>query len=197
MFQFRRVIVCGLWVILLTGASHGAEQEENDALSILREPDPLTSTTTASPSPPTHSDPRLSQLGLGLAYLGGQVRWKLSSRWAMEGRYQTGKASSNYGDVTAQVFGARVYRFRRSERRMPLYWGLELDYSTAKPETSSYKTSGPVMGAFGGLEYRMGRRFALDLDIGPYVIALKENRTNTSQTSLDFVVNTALMVYLF
>jgi hypothetical protein len=137
------------------------------------------------------------RLGLGIAYLGAQARWRLSSRWSVEGRYQRGSASSQYGKVIAQAYGLRAYRFYHAEGRLPLYWGLEAAYSSAKPETSTYATRGPAGGAFGGLEYRIGRRFAVDLDIGPYVIALKEKKTGMSQTNLDFVVNTAAMVFLF
>jgi hypothetical protein len=94
------------------------------------------------------------RLSLGVNYTGGQVRWNLSPKWAAEGRYQQGTASSNYGDVKAQVFGIRGYRFVHPENRFPFYWGAEAAYATAKPESSSYKTKGMALGAFGGMEYR-------------------------------------------
>ncbi len=146
---------------------------------------------------PPESVASRERLSLGVNYTGAQLRWNISSRWAAEGRYQQGKASSNYGDVTARVFGLRGYRFIRSESRFPLYWGSEIAYTTAKPETSNYKTNGLALGAFGGMQYHVTRRISLDVDLGPYVISLTETQTRTSSTNLDFVLNTALLVRIF
>src|SRR5262249_19088864 len=71
------------------------------------------------------------RLAIGLNYTGAQLRWGLSSRWALEGRYQESTAQSNYGDVTARVFGMRSYRFLHPENRFPFYWGAEAAYATA------------------------------------------------------------------
>ncbi len=76
-------------------------------------------------------------LALGFNYTGAQVRWELSRHWALEGRYQRGTARSQYGDVTAQVFGVRAYRFLRTSSRLPLYLGSEIASATGKPETSN------------------------------------------------------------
>lgn len=137
------------------------------------------------------------RLSIGINYTGGQIRWNLSSRWAAEGRYQEGTSSSNYGDVTARVFGLRGYRFLHPENRVAFYWGAEGAYATAKPVSSSYKVTGLAIGGFGGLEYRVARRISIDADLGPYVISLTEKQTHTSTTNLDFVFNTALLVRLF
>ena len=59
------------------------------------------------------------------------------------------------------------------------------------------QTSGYALGGFGGLEFRLLKRIALDFDVGPYMIGLKEKVTNVSDSSLDFVANTAINVYLF
>ena len=133
---------------------------------------------------------------VGVNYLGGELRWRPSSRWAFEGDYQQDKASSNYGDVTARVYGARAYRFFHERNRWSLYAGPEFAYTTAKPETSGYSTKGFVGGAFMGAEFNITRRLAFDLDIGPYVISLKESQTQMSQTNLDFVIQTALLFNL-
>src|SRR5262249_48010720 len=53
------------------------------------------------------------RLALGVNYTGGQIRWRLSPRWAFEGRAQFGNAESNVGKVHSEVFGLRGYRFYR------------------------------------------------------------------------------------
>ena len=146
----------------------------------------------SSDSPVPHD-----RLAIGINYTGAQIRFGLTSRWALEGRYQQGSASSNYGDVKAQVFGLRGYRFRHPENRFTFYWGAEGAYATATPESSYYKVNGLALGGFGGLEYHVARRVSIDMDLGPYIIALTEKHTHTSSTNLDFVLNTALLVRIF
>jgi len=137
------------------------------------------------------------RLSLGINFAGAQARWNFSTRWAMEGRYQQGQASSDYGDVKAQVFGLRFYRFIHPERRLPLYWGSEMAYVTAKPESSAYKANGVAMGVFAGMQVHLTRRIFMDMDLGPYVISLTETHTHASATTLDFVLNTALVAKVF
>jgi hypothetical protein len=153
------------------------------------------------PRLPEYSGPDLptQRLSVGVNYTGGQLRWRLSPRWAAEGRMQFGSADSDYGQVHSQVFGMRLYRFA------PLYmwerasWYLagEADYAKADTNNSSYSTKGFAAGAVGGVELRIAKRLSVDADIGPYVISLKETQTNLTSTGMDFVVNTALNFYLF
>ncbi len=145
------------------------------------------------------SDPSipLYRWGVGVNYTGAQIRYNLSSHWAAEGRYQQGKASSNYGDVTSRVFGLRGYRTPHPEKHLPFYYGGELAYARAEPETSVYKTVGFATGAFGGFEYHLTRRMSLTLDLGPYIIALTETHTHTQATNLDFILNTTFLLRLF
>jgi hypothetical protein len=125
------------------------------------------------------------------------VRWNFTPRWATEARYQRGKASRNYGDVKAQVFGLRGYHFFHSGSRFPFYFGSEFAIAKAKPETSNYETEGLAIGAFGGIECRVTRRLSVNADLGPYIISLNETQTNTKSTNLDFVLNTALLWRIF
>lgn len=145
-------------------------------------------------APPRRADHRW---GLGVNYLGAQLRYYFSSRWALEGRYQQGKASSDAGDVKAQVYGLRLYRYFHPERRFVLYWAGEGDRAAAKSETGGYKVEGFTIGAVGGFEFKVASRVGLAIDLGPYVISLKERQTQLSETNLDFVLNTALVVHLF
>jgi hypothetical protein len=110
------------------------------------------------------------------------------------------------------VLGLRGYRFFREHRRCKLYLGLEGDYaktsirsvnSSSSPtggivnESGFGNTSGYAAGGFAGIEFHVARRIAIDLDMGPYLIGLKEQATGTSGSNWDFVVNTALNFYLF
>ena len=128
----------------------------------------------------------------------------------------TGSASSNAGSIQAMVFGLRGYRFFKEHYRCKLYLGLEGDYAMTKIHGANDvgstgvngsggisspsgigNTSGYDAGGFAGIELRIMRRVAVDFDMGPYQINLKEKVTGTSGSSWDFVINTALNVYLF
>ncbi len=167
---------------VLESILNNAPQEKKD---VPRVPEPS--------GPPT---PR-ERLSIGVNYTGGQVRWRLSTRWAAEGRMQFGSADSNYGKVHSQIFGLRGYRFFPFRERMTWYAGGEAAYVKADTDSSSYNTSGFAFGTFGGLEYRVLPRVSVGVDIGPYVISLKEKQTGLTSTGLDFVINTALNFYLF
>jgi len=173
-------------------------------------PSPLTSSTTGQlviPSEPAAPH----RLAIGFNDLGEQLRIHFKRDWAVEQRFLMGTASSDFGTVHANVFGLRGYRFLPERRRFRLYVGLEGDYvttslrsvnTTGNPSSVATvsgfgQTSGYAMGGFGGVEYRLLKRIALDLDIGPYMIGVKEKVTGVSDASLDFVANTAINVYLF
>ena len=117
----------------------------------------------------------------------------------MEGRFQFGSADSDAGNVHAQVYGLRGYRFLSlgGGDRISWYLGSEAAYAKANSSNTSYSTKGYAFGGFGGLEYRLLSRLSVGADIGPYVISLKESQTGLTSTGLDFVMNTALIFYLF
>ncbi len=184
---------------LLTGTQAAAsESEELKHLLLL----PATSFTTAPPTaftaqagvPPTAANDRIS---MGINYTGVQIRCLLTRRWAMELRYQTGQAPSDYGDVRARVVGVRGYRFFPREGRFDYYLGPELAYAQAKADASDYETNGTALGVFGGIHFKLSKRFAFDADLGPYVISLSEKRTRESSTHIDFVLNSALVMRIF
>ncbi|MFC1521354.1 hypothetical protein ACFL6Y_02990 [Elusimicrobiota bacterium] len=138
-----------------------------------------------------------SRFALGINYIGGQVRYELNSSWAGELRYLTGSESASTGDVTSQVFGLRGYRFFKENPRRRFFLGAEAAMISSDQENTSYEVSGPAVGAFGGLEYRIGENFSLGFDIGPYFFSLKEKKTDVSDTSLEFVANTFFTFYIF
>jgi hypothetical protein len=139
----------------------------------------------------------LYRWAVGLSYTGGQVRFQPSSRWAMEARLQFGSADSDYGRVESNVFGLRGYHFYPFREHLALYAGGEAAFVKAESQSTSYSTKGFALGGFGGMEYRVARRVSVGFDIGPYMISLRESQTGMTQTSLDFIINTAVNFYLF
>jgi hypothetical protein len=138
------------------------------------------------------------RLALGISYTGGQIRYQFNPRWATETRYQFGSAGSNEGGtIHSNVFGLRLYRFMPIRPRLAWYLGGEGARAQTSSRTTDYRTTGFALGAFSGVEYRILPRVAVSADIGPYMISLKEQLSGVSQTGLDFVVNTAVNVYLF
>jgi len=211
----RRVVRLGVMAAALAAASAvHAENSSLDSLLNLHVPaannDTLTPPTTGQLAEPT-TPPLPRHLSIGINDLGGQLRFHLNPHWAAEGRFLMGSASSDVGTVHADVFGVRGYRFFDEHHRFRLYTGLEGDYvhtslqslNTANNPNSVATisgfgdTSGYAMGAFGGMEFRLLKRVVLDLDVGPYMIGLKEKVTGVSDATLDFVANTAINVYLF
>lgn len=210
-FTMGMAILCSM-----TGASWAAD------FDALLEPAPLALHSPGSTPVPNSSaaqgqlvepyePPLPRRLSLGINDLGAQLRLHVNRTWAGELRYLTGSASSDVGIVRANVFGLRGYRFFSERHHFTLYAGLEAAFvstsirsynanngPTSVANSSGFgETSGYALGGFGGVEYRVGRRVALDLDVGPYMIGLQEKVTHVSQANLDFVLDTAINVYLF
>jgi hypothetical protein len=187
-------------IIFLFGCPLAARADEPEGSAL------LASVLSGSPQEkkeiprlPESSGPAMphDHMAIGVSYTGGQVRWNFSPRWAVEGHYQFGSADSNWGSIHSNVFGGRGYRFFYLRERLAWYVGGEGDYVTASSHSYSYQTTGYAAGTFAGLEFRVLPRLALGADIGPYVISLKEKLSGLSETGIDFVVNTAVNVYLF
>ena len=137
-------------------------------------------------------------LGFGVNYLGGQVRYLFSPAWACEVRYATGQASSTLGAVSSRVFGLRGYRFYGgSQRDLQLVLGAEADYLMAGQKSTNYGTSGTAIGGFLGMEYHLTHRFSLGINIGPYLISLREKTSHDSSSSLEFVADSYINFYAF
>jgi hypothetical protein len=160
-------------------------------------------------APTDKPDP--NRFALGVNYIGGQLRYHASPKWAGEVHVITGSGNSSEGRIQSVVIGLRAYRFYKPYRNLKFYTGFEGDYAqsnlngvkrdrlpnAATSANNFGNTEGLVLGGFGGVEIRLLRRLALDFDCGPYFISLKEKATKVSDASWDFVLNTALVVYLF
>lgn len=200
----------GVCLVMLAASGVRAEDTTSDATAVqsLFNNDPpqvhqSTSTPKEIPRVPEQPGNALSlpsqHFAVGINYTGGQFRYRFSQKWVAEGRVQFGSADSQVGTVHSKVFGFRGYRFLSlgSSDRMAWYLGGEGAYANSSSHDYNYDVSGTAFGGFGGLEYRLLKRVSVAADIGPYVISLKEKTTGISSTGLDFVVNTALIFYLF
>ena len=144
--------------------------------------------------PAAAEEPRAA---LGFTVLGVQASWDVTPVWRGEFRWLTGKENSDYGQVTANVFSARAYRFFHESNATRPYWGAEAGYVSASPAQSKFQVTGLTAGAFLGVERRFSTRLRAGLDLGPYVFALQEHSTDQSSQSLDFILNFYFLVYLF
>jgi hypothetical protein len=162
------------------------------------------SQTVATNSQATDVPAEPMRLAVGVNDLGGQLRFHFTPRWAVEGRFLTGSASSGDGNIKATVLGLRGYRFYQEHHRCRFYLGLEADHAATKLSSSKANnasgfgnTQGVDAGGFAGLEYRLPKRVSIDLDMGPYLINLSDKNSNVSDSAWDFVVNIAVNFYIF
>jgi len=168
----------------------------------------------AALKPTPVAKPEPAHLAYGINDLGEQLRVHVGPNWAVEGRFQIGSGSSDSGKIQAMLFGLRGYRFFPEPHRCKLYLGLEGAYTQTSihgsPTTpvsptgqnvvqrSGFgNTTGFAAGGFAGIELRPARRIAVDFDMGPYLIGLKEKTTGTTGSDWDFVFNAALLFYFF
>ena len=132
-------------------------------------------------------------ISLGINSLGGQMRYLFAPAWAAEARYTTGSAAQ----VRAHTFGLRGYRLFKTGKIIKPYLGAEVAYATASQRSTGYQARGQAVGCIGGIEYRMSKRLSIGLDIGPYVLMLRSGNTGRSDTSLNFVGNCQVNIYVF
>jgi hypothetical protein len=74
---------------------------------------------------------------------------------------------------------------------------MEGAYVSSRSTSGTYRNSGPAFGGFGGVERKISSRVWVGVDAGPYVISLQDKTAHVSDTSLEFVANSFVMVYLF
>jgi hypothetical protein len=137
--------------------------------------------------------------GVGASVVGAQARYFFTPRWAAEARYMTGTVGSGPDSATSQVAGLRGYRFFETGSAYRFYLGGETAAFSGGDHYQGlfYRAVGVAAGAFGGAEYFLGRRWAVSLDAGPYLLSIKERTTQTQDTSFDFILNAAVNLYFF
>jgi hypothetical protein len=134
-------------------------------------------------------------LAVGFGYTGLIVRCGFKDAWAVETQYLFGQADSTDGDVSSQLAVVRGYRHFRLRQRLQLFAGTAIGYVTAKSTT--FKSTGYLGGAFGGIEYYLMKRLSVGFDVGPYYFTLNEKTAGQSSSGVDFVVNSFLNFYIF
>ncbi len=135
------------------------------------------------------------ELSLGATYIGAHIHLGFGSRWAAEARTVSGHADSTSGRITANSYGLRAYRYFRAPSRIRFFLGAEGALTTSSARQNNYKTNGTAFGAFAGTEIYATRRLSIGLDAGPYFLVTKVRNTSTSETGVEFVVNSSLNFY--
>lgn len=175
------------------------------------ETSPQKAVTPPKPTPPpfksnkkfikkTGSNKEIEQiphLSLGLVYTGAQVRYRFGRRLGLEIRYLRDSATAGTGDVKADVLGGRIYLFTRPQKQVTFFGGGEGASVSEKTEGSDQKIKGTALGGFGGVEYRVSKRFSLGLDVGLYNISLQKTTTSAQESGIDFVINSFLNFHVF
>lgn len=133
--------------------------------------------------------------GVGLAYMGGLLKYGFKKVWAAEAHYLFGNADTAGGSVSSRVIGLRGYRYFRARKALQFYAGPGAAFVTT--EGAGSKSSGYMAGGFAGLEYYLRSWLSIGVDVGPYYTALKEDSLGTKESGIDFIANSFVNVYLF
>ena len=152
-------------------------------------------TGTAKPYPVVI---RKNRLNLNLRSAGAGVRLFATDNTAMELRgYKTKRTLDDPAGSRekAAFLGARIYRYIASPNR-PLqpYLCLEIDIVPTFKRGAG-KSDGIAMGAFGGNEFFIGRRFSAQADLGATYLKLMDKTTKTSSGRFEYSLNFGVNVY--
>jgi hypothetical protein len=135
------------------------------------------------------------RLGVGVNVAGAQVDWRPSEKWMYEARAQAGSGTVDSYASRSIVAGLRLYRFYHTTSVFSPYLGTQGSFIRATQTNGPYRASGASLGLFGGVLLKLGGRLAFAVDAGPYAIILKEKSTNTDQSKVDFVGDSALIFF--
>lgn len=125
------------------------------------------------------------RIGVGLNWPGIAVKYGISPKWAIEGRYQTQDKIS--------VMGPRIYYVMKEGSALNLLAGVEGDYVTFTGDVS--QGSGFAGEIFVGGEYFVARNLSFLLDMGPAYVSLSDTDTSESVSGLDVVLNMGVNYY--
>ena len=134
---------------------------------------------------PANAEDLTHRFGIGLNYPGVSVKYGLSQKFSIEGKYQTADKIN--------VMGPRLYFVIKDCGKLNLLAGLEADYVTFTGDVS--KGSGLAGELFVGGEYFITRNLSFLLDIGPAYVALSDTATSESVNGLDSVLNMGINYY--
>ncbi|RLD17040.1 MAG: hypothetical protein DRI36_04790 [Caldiserica bacterium] len=123
-------------------------------------------------------------IGLGYPYLSLRSSF---SNFAFEVRYS--------GNEEIDITGFRVYQILKNKEELKLYLSSELNHIQFKNTIT--EGSGYSMGIFAGGEYYIFKNISFIIDLGPVLIAIRDDNYNVSAQSIEFVVNTGLNLYFW
>ena len=103
---FRHILPGFILQAILLASLHAApvQGSTSDELQVLQNADSGSKKTLVLNPKSLDS---IYHFAVGVSYTGAQMRYQFTPKWATEYRYQTGKASSDYGDVKSNA--AEIY----------------------------------------------------------------------------------------
>ena len=125
--------------------------------------------------------------GIGLNYPGISFKYIINSKYALEGKYQSGDGIALYGSRMYSCFA------QGQNENLSTFFGVELDLISFKNDIS--EGSGYAFEVFAGGEYFISNRLALEMDFGPAYISLNDERDSLSQSGLEMVFNIGVNCY--
>lgn len=159
----------------------------------------------AKPVKPEDTRPLVhkGRLNLDINYPGAGLRYFISDKTAVEIRTQAMSQDADNRETTepginttlsASILGARIYRYiSSSNSSLRPYLCLEGGQITFDGVYS--KGSGAAGGAFGGVEYFLGKSVSMQTDIGAAYISIKDKDTALTVGGLDFIMNFGINIY--
>lgn len=104
-------------------------------------------------------------------------------------------ASGTEKKMSATIFGARIYRYMaRPDRPLQPYLCLEADIIHSF-KTAASEGDGLTAGAFGGIEYFIGRGVSVQADMGAAYMRLVDKATKSSSAGMEYLVNFGVNIY--
>lgn len=104
-------------------------------------------------------------------------------------------ASGTGKKMSATIFGARIYRYMaRPDRPLQPYLCLEADILPSF-KTAASEGDGLAAGAFGGIEYFIGRGVSVQADMGAAYMRLVDKATKRSSAGMEYLVNFGVNIY--
>lgn len=104
-------------------------------------------------------------------------------------------AAGTEKEISATVMGARIYRYlARPDRPLQPYLCLEADVIPSY-KSAVGKGTGLAAGAYGGIEYFIGRGVSVQADMGPAYMKLVDEATKASSGGIEYLVNFGVNIY--
>ncbi len=135
----------------------------------------------------TFADDTNKKVGVGLGYSYMSLKYGLSNKISLEGRYTF--------DIGINLYGGRLYYNFNPQGKGVIYTGIQFDYIDFYIDDISGTGFGGL--AFLGLEYFLSKTLTLAIELGPTYTKLADaTYSNVNKESIDWVINTGINIYL-